>query len=67
MAKRKDSQDNLVGVIMETLITDLKKPIGQKLIDADEMRSDNIIFDYFDKYSFLIYLEKIKNGISILE
>ena len=52
---------------METLVTDFEKPIGQKLIDADNMNNDNIVINYFDKYSFLIYLEKIKNGIDILE
>lgn len=52
---------------METLITDLQKPVGQKLIDADEMKNDNILFDYIDEYSFLIYMEKIKNGYNILE
>ena len=52
---------------METLVTDLEQSIGQKLIDADNMKNDNIVFDYFDMYSFLIYLEKIKNGINVLE
>ena len=52
---------------METLVTDLEKPIGQKLIDADNMKNDNIFFNFFEEYSFLVYLEKIKNGIDILE
>ena len=52
---------------METLITDIQKPVGQKLIDADEMVNDRTIFDYMDEYSFLIYMEKVKNGYNILE
>lgn len=65
--KRKDLLSNLVGEIMETLVTDFEKPAGQKLIDADNMKNDNIFFNLFEEYSFLIYLEKIKNGIDILE
>lgn len=57
----------LKNKIMETLITDILKPVGQKLIDADEMVNDRTIFDYIDEYSFLIYMEKIKNGYNILE
>lgn len=50
---------------MENLITDLNICDGQKLIDFDEMKNDNVVVDYVDRLSFLIYTEKIKFDYNI--
>lgn len=51
---------------METLITDLEKPIGEKLIDADNMSNknyyENIYFNCVEHLKFAIYLETVKNS-----
>jgi len=46
---------------MENLITDINKCVGQKLIDADNMENDNVIITYEDIFSFLVYMEWVKN------
>jgi hypothetical protein len=49
---------------VDTLITDLQKPFGEKLIDADAMNNSNYYrarVNRIDELSFLIYMEQIKN------
>lgn len=55
---------------METLMTDLRKPMGEKLLDVEAMNNSNYYdlpyFDYIEEWSFLVYMEKIKNGYDFL-
>ena len=51
---------------MTTLMEDLQQCEGQKLIDADEMKNDKIVFDYLEEYSFLLYIGKIEQGFNTL-
>lgn len=46
---------------METVATYIEKPVGERLIDADNLRNEKITFNLFDEYSFIMYIEAIKN------
>ena len=54
---------------MEDLITDLKKPFGQKLIDAHEMRNEINVISYTDILSYFLHKDKRRclYDISLLE
>jgi len=51
----------------KTLIKDLKQCDGQKLLDFEQMEKDIILFDYAEEYSFILYMEKIRSGWTMLD
>ena len=53
--------------MLNTLIDDVKQCDGQKLIDYEQMKKDIVIFDYWEEYSFLLYMEKLRSGHSMLD
>lgn len=53
--------------MLNTLIDDVKQCDGQKLEDYEQMAKDIIIFDYWEEYSFLVYMEKLRSGHSMLD
>ena len=46
--------------MLNTLIDDVKQCDGQKLEDYEQMTKDIILFDYWEEYSFLLYIEKLR-------
>lgn len=52
---------------MDTLLTDLEKPIGEKLIDADnysnEKYYDSLYFNCVEHWKIFVLIERINDGV----